>query len=192
MMEFNTEIIALHEVGHAVQFLLEGANIESITIIPNNDTLGGVTPTKETTKNLKPHAHVRIALAGATIEIAHRGLKLPSNYNCLYELMQKDENIGWIKDFERAEHYSFKAAGCPHPEVDPGPELSFYEPKENLLYQEFKKIYRFYNLAIKLECINNFVEHLNKYKKIDFSDTSIEKIIDISIIKNLWEKHEGT
>lgn len=104
--------IAIHESGHAIQYIIEGAKIKSISLVSSPKSLGKVEPLSNTTESLSADAHVRILLSGLSSEIAKFSIIKINSFDNLKDYSYSDLGEGWIQDFERACEWAKKFCGC--------------------------------------------------------------------------------
>jgi hypothetical protein len=119
--------VAYHEAGHAIQYFLEGCEVEFVELSMGAESHGRAKPRSASSVNLSNCQHVRISLAGIAAEFVARPLSVPSNADDLVEIVNRFE--GWEPDWNRAHHYALQVVG----EED-------FEAAGQLLFRQFQRV----------------------------------------------------
>jgi hypothetical protein len=119
--------VAYHEAGHAVQFLLEGCEVELVELSFGADNHGRAKPSSASSVRLSNCQHVRISLAGIAAEFVAKRLSVPSNPDGLFEMVDRFE--GWEPDWGRAHYYALQVVG-----------EGKFEAADQLLFRQFQRV----------------------------------------------------
>jgi hypothetical protein len=116
--------VAYHEAGHAVQYCVEGCDVEFIELTLGGKNHGSVKPRSASSATLTSPQHLRISLAGIAAEFVAKPIMVPSNADELFDIV--DEVEGWESDWERAHYYALEVVG-----------EGKYETADNLRFRQF-------------------------------------------------------
>jgi len=101
--------IAYHEAGHALQYFLQGCEVECAELTMGEENHAYVKPVSASSAKLVDAQHVRISLAGIAAEFVLGKVPAPSTADALFDIVF--ESAGWEPDWDRAHHYALQVAG---------------------------------------------------------------------------------
>jgi hypothetical protein len=113
--------VAYHEAGHAIQFALEGCEIEFVKLTFVAENLGVIKPHPASSAKLTNEQHVRVSLAGLAAELVLKQNAVPSTAAELFDIV--NNNDGWCRDWDRAYCYALRLVG--EEEYEAANELRF-------------------------------------------------------------------